>query len=189
VIAIETPEVDEHCRVNAASFDTNNAAACDDPVDALYNPPNDQEIFNNKNFTVVRVVRGGHKIDLGNGRLIEVLATPGHSETSVTIHDPFHRLLFTGDTLYPSTEGLLDNNGNDFGIPLVHPGGSNGAQYLATAQLYASLEADIDIVIGAHSQGVMPARTLGQFLISVQNEQDNIDPTCDAGSFTFGNFP
>jgi cysteine-rich repeat protein len=190
VIAIETPEVDVHCGVNAASFDTNNAAACDNPVAALYNPPNDQEIFNNKNFTVVRVVRDGHKIDLGNGRLLEVLATPGHSETSITIHDPFHRLLFTGDTLYPDTDVI---NGVDNGIELVHPGGSDFNNYLATAQKYAALEVDIDIVIGAHSQGVMPARSLGAFLTFVQNRVNGSsfnDPEgCDAGNFSIASFP
>jgi cysteine-rich repeat protein len=175
-IAVETPEVDAHCLLNAGSFDINNAALCGN-IQA-YNPPNDQELFNSQNFVVVRVVRDGHKIDLGNGRQIEVLATPGHSETSVTLHDPTHKLLFTGDTLYPDDE-----------IGLIHPSGSNGAQYLATAQRYADLEVDIDIVIGAHSQGVMPARVLGQFLTSVQNQQDNIDQACDSGGFTFNNFP
>jgi cysteine-rich repeat protein len=189
VIAIETNAVDDHCQINADSFDANQAAACDNPVSAIYTPPSGQELFNLQSFKVIRVVRNGHKIDLGNGRVLEVLATPGHSVTSITLHDPFHRLLFTGDSLYPNTEGIFDNNGNDFGIPLVHPNGSNGADYLETAQKYAALEADIDVVIGAHSQGVMPSRTLGQFLTAVQNQQDQTDATCDSGSFSFDNFP
>lgn len=176
VIAIDEPVVQAHCGINDASFDTNQAAVCNNA--ANFDPDNFQTLNDNETYRVVRVVRDGHKIDLGNGRQIEVLFTPGHSQTSTTLHDPFHRLLFTGDTLYPDDE-----------IPLVHPQGANGADYLETAQRYADLEIDIDIAIGAHSQGVMPARVLGQFLTSVQNQQDNLDPDCDSGGFSFINFP
>jgi glyoxylase-like metal-dependent hydrolase (beta-lactamase superfamily II) len=47
-------------------------------------------------------VRPDAFIDLG-GRHVQVLSTPGHTATSVSIYDPPNRLLFTGDYLYPTT--------------------------------------------------------------------------------------
>jgi len=38
--------------------------------------------------------------DLG-GRVLEVLGTPGHHETSISVHDPWSGILFTGDTVLP----------------------------------------------------------------------------------------
>lgn len=43
---------------------------------------------------------GTGRIDLG-GRVIEVLATPGHHPTAVTLYDPWSGWLLTGDTVYP----------------------------------------------------------------------------------------
>lgn len=185
VIAVDTevPNIRNHCGITDADFDDNQAAECNNA--ANYTPPNDQTLFNSKSFKVVRVVRDGHQIDLG-GRQITVLFTPGHSKTSTTLHDPVHRLLFTGDTLYPDDE-----------IPLVHPvNGANLSEYLETAQRYAAFAPQIDIVIGAHSQGVMPTRVLPAFLEIVQDRVDggnqnrvNDPQGCDSGSFSFANFP
>jgi glyoxylase-like metal-dependent hydrolase (beta-lactamase superfamily II) len=41
-------------------------------------------------------------IDLG-GRRVQVISTPGHTATSVSIHDPASRQIFTGDFLYTTT--------------------------------------------------------------------------------------
>jgi cysteine-rich repeat protein len=188
VIAIESSDnVVAHCQINDNSFDTNQAAACNNAQN--FNPNDFQTLDSPETYKVVRVVRDGHVIDLG-GHLITVLFTPGHSQTSITLHDTTRRLLFTGDTLYPDTDVI---NGVDNGIPLVHPNGSDFNNYLATAQKYAALEVDIDIVIGAHSQGVMPARSLGAFLTFVQNRVNNSsfnDPEgCDAGNFSIAGFP
>jgi glyoxylase-like metal-dependent hydrolase (beta-lactamase superfamily II) len=42
----------------------------------------------------------GQRIDLG-GREVEILHTPGHTPTSVSVWDGAHRSLFVGDFLYP----------------------------------------------------------------------------------------
>jgi hydroxyacylglutathione hydrolase len=42
----------------------------------------------------------GH-IDLGGGRIIDVLFTPGHQASHLTFYDRQTQLLFTGDSLYP----------------------------------------------------------------------------------------
>ncbi len=46
---------------------------------------------------VHRELRDGEVLDFGGGA--EVLAVPGHTEGSLALHLPQHRLLFTGDTL------------------------------------------------------------------------------------------
>jgi glyoxylase-like metal-dependent hydrolase (beta-lactamase superfamily II) len=43
-------------------------------------------------------VKPGGYIDLG-GRRVRALWTPGHTTTSVSIHDPAAKLLFTGDCM------------------------------------------------------------------------------------------
>lgn len=45
-------------------------------------------------------VKDGQIIDLGN-RKLEVMYTPGHDESSITLIDEQNGLLFTGDTWYP----------------------------------------------------------------------------------------
>jgi glyoxylase-like metal-dependent hydrolase (beta-lactamase superfamily II) len=40
------------------------------------------------------------RLDLG-GRVLEVLASPGHHEAAVTVYDPWTGILLTGDTVYP----------------------------------------------------------------------------------------
>jgi len=42
----------------------------------------------------------GGRLDLG-GRVLEVVAIPGHHATSIAVHDPATRTLLTGDTVYP----------------------------------------------------------------------------------------
>ncbi|MFJ8471351.1 MBL fold metallo-hydrolase [Kitasatospora sp. NPDC094011] len=44
---------------------------------------------------------GTARVDLGGGRVLECLATPGHHEAAVTYYDPWTGFLLTGDTVYP----------------------------------------------------------------------------------------
>ncbi|MFE4970796.1 MBL fold metallo-hydrolase [Kitasatospora sp. NPDC056651] len=44
---------------------------------------------------------GVSPVDLGGGRVLKCLATPGHHEASVTFYDPWTGFLLTGDTVYP----------------------------------------------------------------------------------------
>jgi glyoxylase-like metal-dependent hydrolase (beta-lactamase superfamily II) len=164
---------DSFCAVDAADFDANQTATC-----------NNAGTFGG--FQIDRVIRDGHEIDLGGGRVITVLSAPGHTASSNLLVDPTHRLLFTGDTIYP---------GNN--PPILHGGDSDFREYLDTARQMATFESSTDIVIGAHGQGVMPSRVLGSFLDLV--EARNVDPNspdtfvdpegCDSGDFTFLNFP
>jgi len=40
------------------------------------------------------------RLDLG-GRVVEIIGTPGHHETSIAVYDPWTGFLLTGDTAYP----------------------------------------------------------------------------------------
>lgn len=53
-------------------------------------------------FRVAEWVKPNDYIDLGERR-VQVLWTPGHTNTSISIHDPAAQLLFTGDLIYPTT--------------------------------------------------------------------------------------
>ncbi len=80
-------------------------------------------------FPVAEWIKPGDVIDLG-GHKLTVLSTPGHTPSSVSLYDPAHNLLFTGDFIYPTTIYA-------FGV------GSSMSAYHATAQrLLASLPAD-----------------------------------------------
>lgn len=48
-----------------------------------------------------RLLGDGDIIDLGGGRTLEVIYTPGHSPGSICLLDKKNRLLFTGDTFFP----------------------------------------------------------------------------------------
>jgi hydroxyacylglutathione hydrolase len=87
-------------------------------------------------FRVSEWVQPDGVIDLG-GRHVRVLWTPGHTATSISIHDPAAKLLFTGDLIYPtSLYGFMPD--------------SSLSAYAATAdRLLASLPADTTIY-GAH---------------------------------------
>jgi len=55
----------------------------------------------------VRGVEEGKVYQLGDRR-VEVLHLPGHSPGSLALFDPENQILATGDTLYPTTHGLID---------------------------------------------------------------------------------
>src|ERR1051326_804178 len=59
----------------------------------------DPKSYATRPFHVARWLRGGERIDLG-GRVIQVMATPGHTPDSISLWDSTNGLLFTGDIYY-----------------------------------------------------------------------------------------
>lgn len=53
-------------------------------------------------FKVSEWIKPGDMIDLG-GRELQVLSTPGHTPSSVSLYDAAGKRLFTGDYIYPTT--------------------------------------------------------------------------------------
>ncbi|HET9839073.1 MAG TPA: MBL fold metallo-hydrolase [Candidatus Angelobacter sp.] len=60
----------------------------------------DAQRYATRPFQITHWLHGGEKIDLG-GRVIEVIATPGHTPDSISLWDAANGLLFTGDMYYP----------------------------------------------------------------------------------------
>ena len=84
-------------------------------------------------------------VDLG-GRTLRVLATPGHTATSVSLYDETRHQLFAGDFIYPGT------------LYAFLPGASRSA-YLATAKrLIASIDPSTQI-FAAHMEDSTVAAT------------------------------
>jgi glyoxylase-like metal-dependent hydrolase (beta-lactamase superfamily II) len=64
-------------------------------------PPGfDSQHYATRPFNITRILHDGDRIDLG-GRVLQVVATPGHTPDAIALHDEKNGLLFTGDTFYP----------------------------------------------------------------------------------------
>jgi hydroxyacylglutathione hydrolase len=77
-------------------------------------------------------------VDLG-GRQLQVLATPGHTPTSISLYDRSRRELFAGDFLYPGS------------LYAFLPGASRSAYHRSTQRLLALLDPTARI-FAAHMQ-------------------------------------
>lgn len=60
----------------------------------------DAETYATKPWKIDQWIHDGSKFDLG-GRVIEVIATPGHTPDAIALIDRANGLLFTGDSYYP----------------------------------------------------------------------------------------
>jgi glyoxylase-like metal-dependent hydrolase (beta-lactamase superfamily II) len=60
----------------------------------------DAKTYGTRPFHITHWLHDHEKIDLG-GRVIEIIATPGHTPDSMSLWDAGNRLLFTGDMYYP----------------------------------------------------------------------------------------
>jgi hydroxyacylglutathione hydrolase len=106
----------------------------------------------------------GSTVDLG-GRVLQVLATPGHTPTSVSLYDAQRHQLFAGDFIYPGE------------LYAFLPGASRGA-YLATTralisevdpatQIYAGHMADSTVAVRAPVLNVTDLRALERTLVAI----------------------
>ncbi|HWF65531.1 MAG TPA: MBL fold metallo-hydrolase [Rhizomicrobium sp.] len=80
-------------------------------------------------FQVSEWIKPGAFIDLG-GRRLQVLSTPGHTPSSVSLYDAPGKRLFTGDYIYPTT------------IYAFGPGASRGAYHATAERLLATIPPD-----------------------------------------------
>jgi glyoxylase-like metal-dependent hydrolase (beta-lactamase superfamily II) len=83
------------------------------------------------------LVRDGDFIDLG-GRTLEVIYTPGHSPGSMSLLDPTHRLLFTGDHFFP-------------GPLYAYPADVNLDDYIASNARLVERLSEYDWVLSGHN--------------------------------------
>lgn len=95
-----------------------------------------------------RYLADGEILDLG-GRQLEVLHTPGHTPGSICLLDRANRVLFTGDTFYPSSL-------------YAHLPDADFDDYHQSAQRLGALESDVDIVCSGHNEAKVDATVLGR---------------------------
>jgi glyoxylase-like metal-dependent hydrolase (beta-lactamase superfamily II) len=106
-----------------------------------------KEAYRGEPFSIARTIEDGEVLDLG-GRKLEVLLTPGHAPDALCLLDRENRLLFTGDTFYPA-------------VLYAHLPGSDYARYRATAGRLAGLQGEIDFLLPAHNEPLVPSEALG----------------------------
>jgi glyoxylase-like metal-dependent hydrolase (beta-lactamase superfamily II) len=112
-------------------------------------------------FRVSEWVKPDAEIDLG-GRKVRLLATPGHTSTSISIFDPAADLLFTGDLIYPTT------------LFAFVPSASLSAYVETFDRLLAEMPADVTIY-GAHCcRNDVPAQAPWLKLSDIRDARDAI---------------
>ena len=110
-------------------------------------PPGfDAKAYQTRPWKITKYIRDGERIDLG-GRVIDVLATPGHTPDAISLFDRANGLLFTGDTYYPAP------------IWLYRPETDLDA-YSRSIRRLAALAPQVKIVLGAHNIPVAKPRVL-----------------------------
>ncbi len=93
-------------------------------------------------FTVSDYVEDGSLIDLGD-RQLEVILVPGHTPDALVLLDRQNRLMFMGDTFYPATL-------------YAHMGDANFFDYLASAEKLSGFISDVDYLLPAHNEPLVP---------------------------------
>ena len=86
--------------------------------------------------TADRDLREGERVPVGQ-LTFEVLHTPGHTEGSVCLYEPTHRLLLAGDVLFAGSYGRTDL-----------PGGDDGAMVESLRRLARDLQDDVRVLPG-----------------------------------------
>ncbi len=102
--------------------------------------------YRTRPWKITRTIHDGEKLDLG-GRVLTVIATPGHAPDSLCLLDRAHGLLFTGDTYYPGPIYVLGE-------------GSSPSAYLASVHRLAALAPAVKTVLGGHNFPVASSNVL-----------------------------
>jgi predicted amidohydrolase YtcJ/glyoxylase-like metal-dependent hydrolase (beta-lactamase superfamily II) len=97
-------------------------------------------------YTVTHWVTDGEKINLGN-RVLEVVASPGHSPDGISLLDRANRLLLVGDDFYNSDL-------------YAHLTGSSLADYTATATRLAGLAGTVRYILPSHNVSMISSHWL-----------------------------
>ena len=100
----------------------------------------DPATYATRPWKISAYIHDGERFDLG-GRMIEVIATPGHTPDAISLLERANGLLFTGDTYYPGT------------IFLSAPE-TDLAAYAASVHRLAGLAPGLKQVLGAHNAPV-----------------------------------
>jgi hydroxyacylglutathione hydrolase len=117
-------------------------------------------------FAVDEWCAPGSTVDLG-GRIVRVLATPGHTATSAALYDADRRQFFAGDFIYPGTlyAFLPDASRSEYL--------STSGRLLATldpaTRIYAAHMADNPATVSAPVLDIADLRALKETLVQISN--------------------
>jgi len=110
----------------------------------------DTKAYQTRPWKISKYIHDGERIDLG-GRVIEVIATPGHTPDAISLFDRTNGLLFTGDTYYPAP------------IWLFRPETDLDA-YSRSIRRLAAFAPQAKIVLGAHNIPVAKPAVLAELV-------------------------
>ena len=97
----------------------------------------DSKAYTTRPWKITAYTHDGDRFDLG-GRILEVIATPGHTPDAISLLDRAKGLLLTGDTYYPGP------------IWLFRPETDLDA-YAASIRRLAALAPQVKVIMGAHN--------------------------------------
>ena len=97
----------------------------------------DAKAYSTRPWTITTYIEDDDRLGLG-GRMLEVIATPGHTPDAISLLDRANGLLFIGDTYYPAP------------IWLFRPE-TNLDAYAASIRRLAGLAPQLKMVLGAHN--------------------------------------
>jgi glyoxylase-like metal-dependent hydrolase (beta-lactamase superfamily II) len=110
--------------------------------------------YSTRPFQIGRWLHDGDKINLG-GRVLEVIATPGHTPDAIALLDRSNGLLFTGDTYYPGP------------IFLYRPE-TDLDGYLHSLERLVALAPDLKLLLPAHNVPVAAPSELSRVLAAMR---------------------
>jgi glyoxylase-like metal-dependent hydrolase (beta-lactamase superfamily II) len=114
----------------------------------------DPRSYRTRAFRISQWLHDGEKIDLGD-RILEVIATPGHTPDSISLLEERNGLLFTGDTFYPGA------------IYLFSPETDLDA-YVASVKRLAALASRLELLLPAHNVPTAETSYLPRILEAIQ---------------------
>jgi glyoxylase-like metal-dependent hydrolase (beta-lactamase superfamily II) len=105
-------------------------------------------------FHITRWIHDGDTVDLG-GRVLQVIATPGHTPDAICLLDRKNGLLFTGDTYYPAP------------IWLYRPETDLDA-YVRSVERIAALAPRLHLLLTSHNVPVAEPSELPKLLVAIK---------------------
>jgi glyoxylase-like metal-dependent hydrolase (beta-lactamase superfamily II) len=114
----------------------------------------DAKSYATRAFHITRVIHDGDTVDLG-GRVLEVIATPGHTPDAICLVDRKNGLLFTGDNYYAGP------------IWLYRPETDLDA-YVRSVERFAALAPELRLLLPSHNVPVDDPAQLPKLAAAIQ---------------------
>ena len=132
----------------------------------------DANNYSTRPFKVTHWLHGEDTIDLG-GRVLKVIATPGHTPDSIALMDQQRGLLFTGDTYYP-------------GLIYLYRPETNLNAYEASLKKMTALAPSLKLLLPAHNVPVGEPAELQRMLAAFRKVRSGqVKPTAHGKQFVY----